>query len=105
MPTFQFCLVPPQRQGSPEENRMQILQMQCDSNTDALLLAKKIRSTFPGLVYYRLRVPEPPFIPVDLDINTPPEDPMPFAAYLAQFKVSPALVAASQPITLQESPA
>lgn len=87
MPHFQFALVPPQRPGSGPANHIKILQMECDSNSDATLLGKKIRSTFPGLVFYRIKPPAPPWVPIDVDTSVPPEDAMAFAYYLAQFAI------------------
>lgn len=88
MTTYQYLLIsPPPRPGNPSHPPT-LLEFAADTQADALLLAKKIRSTFPGFVGLRAKPKLQPFVPVDLDVNIPPEDPRLFADYLASFKVN-----------------
>jgi hypothetical protein len=65
-----------------------MLEMQCQGAQDALQWAKRIRSTFPGLVGLRESPPPRPFAFIDIDTSVPPEDPLRLTATLQRVAIS-----------------
>jgi hypothetical protein len=88
MTRYQFLLVPPNGRNGATHSAPRMLEMQCAGPQDALRWAKRIRSTFPGLVGLRESPPPRPFAFIDIDTQVPPEDPVKLSATLLRAGVS-----------------